>query len=661
VGWETELGMTDVDPPKVLIVDDDQVVTSALKRSLRQHFGVTGFTRASEAIERLQGDREFAVVVADLAMPDMDGLEFLTRAKEIAPDTVRILLSGHLSVDSTMEAVNRVGIYRCLTKPWSTEGLIDSLHNAVLQHEVNLQNRRAGRDMQIERALSLASDPILILDESGTSLFHNASAAAFFGIDRDVLENHCLGIPVAADDENQLLESVSGRIAEMRTTKIRWHGTSCWLLILRDVTEQLKTTEALNEAKKQLEEANRELYRSSVSDPLTGFLNRRGLQTKLLEEVARCRRYGANLTAVLIDCDEFKSINSRYGHAGGDAALMQISERIKKSTRETDVIARIGGDEFLVLLPETRLAEGVVVAEKVRQAVSETEVETAMGSLYVSVSAGVAGIPLRTCSLGGILQLLEEALSHSKIAGRNRVVSAEQKELGVLTTDRLFEEGFLELFVQPVIDLSNSNVFGYECYCRGSIAGLESATQIFRFARESGVLTDLDIRCLGLTMKKVADLRPRHYHCNVFPTTLLDSRSAELKKLMSEVPDATFCLELSEQEFVGEVHAIRDSLLDMRNRGVYLALKDTGFGGRTLEAILSLEPDLIRVSREFMGGFADAHIRRRTWSRLLNVARAIGARVVAEGIEVKEDAEMLEDLGVHYGQGYYFGKPEKIG
>jgi EAL domain-containing protein (putative c-di-GMP-specific phosphodiesterase class I) len=99
----------------------------------------------------------------------------------------------------------------------------------------------------------------------------------------------------------------------------------------------------------------------------------------------------------------------------------------------------------------------------------------------------------------------------------------------------------------------------------------------------------------------------------------------------------------------------------MRNRGVYLALKDTGFGGRTLEAILSLEPDLIRVSREFMGGFADAHIRRRTWSRLLNVARAIGARVVAEGIEVKEDAEMLEDLGVHYGQGYYFGKPEKIG
>ncbi len=650
-------GSAHTESAKVLCVDDDDALVAGMGRALRRHFTVTATTSVDDALEFLRREPNIAAVVSDLEMPDMDGVSLLATAREVSPDTVRVLLSGKLSVAATADAINRCGIFRCLVKPVSPDELVSALHDAVAQYADNLANRLATHMAQIEQALLMASDPILVVDESGSTRFQNEAAAQFFGVDSARVGDHDLGIQLAADNEEQLVNSVSGRTAQLRSTTIEWHGTSCRMLILRDVTEQLRVNREIGEAKKKLEEANLALYSTSITDPLTGLLNRRGFETKLWEEISRCRRYGANPTAILIDCDKFKDINTNFGHASGDKALKYIADRIAARIRQTDVAARIGGDEFLVLLPETRQAEGIIVAEKIREGVSATEVVTPNGSFPVSVSAGVAGLSPAISSVEDILQLAQEALSFSKASGRDCVVSSEQVTQAVPAVDRIFEPGFLSVYVQPIVEFATSAALGYHCsYSEGS-SDDGSPEPLVSIAREAGMLTAFDLHQLEVVLAKVGGLRPRHFHYSLFPGTLMDGKGPRILELMSAHPNATFCIELSDQEFVGDVTEIRDSLLALRNKGVYLALSHVGYGGRTLEALLCLEPDFIRVSKASLGLFDEAHIRRRSWIRMLQVANAIGAKVVADGIENREDAELFEDLGIQYGQGAFFGAP----
>jgi diguanylate cyclase (GGDEF)-like protein len=294
----------------------------------------------------------------------------------------------------------------------------------------------------MEQAILLAPDPILILDKSGVSLFHNPAAASFFNVEPKALLNCHLGIPIAPEDGEQLINSTSGRVAQLRASKIDWQSNPCWFVILRDVTEQIQTAHDLTEAKSNLESANQQLYETSISDELTGLLNRRGFEAELWREISRTRRYGGNICAILIDCDEFKAINTRFGHAGGDEALKHIANIIEKSTRTTDVVSRIGGDEFLVLLPETRQAEGEIVAEKIRMHVSESQALTQAGPIQVSISAGVATIPQSTSTIESILRILQDALSLGKNTGRNRVISSDEACLEMPSIDTLMKADF---------------------------------------------------------------------------------------------------------------------------------------------------------------------------------------------------------------------------
>jgi diguanylate cyclase (GGDEF)-like protein len=127
----------------------------------------------------------------------------------------------------------------------------------------------------------------------------------------------------------------------------------------------------------------------------------------------------------LIDCDRLKSINTKYGHAIGDKALRYIAGSISENTRTTDAVARIGGDEFLLLLPETHVSKATIVAEKIRQKISSSKVWTSLGPVHVSISAGVSAIPSNIEKIEDILLLLSAALRSSKEEGRDRVIASE--------------------------------------------------------------------------------------------------------------------------------------------------------------------------------------------------------------------------------------------
>ena len=180
----------------------------------------------------------------------------------------------------------------------------------------------------------------------------------------------------------------------------------------------LRLTEELRRAKDDLD-------RLACIDPLTGLFNRRGLERVLVGEQSRSERGKSRLTALFVDCDDFKSINDTYGHPVGDVVLREIAARLKRCLRPTDQLARVGGDEFLALVHEERSGDSLCVAERLRTRVRRAPITHPQGELSVTISVGVAAVPEDALSIEELLLASERALQLSKASGKDRVSSLD--------------------------------------------------------------------------------------------------------------------------------------------------------------------------------------------------------------------------------------------
>ena len=188
-----------------------------------------------------------------------------------------------------------------------------------------------------------------------------------------------------------------------------------------DVTKEREAELAVQQVQKELQVANEKLRTLSLTDALTGLMNRRALEDCLERELARCIRSGARLCLLMLDVDNFKSFNDSFGHVQGDEALRRISALMQKWTRKGDLVARYGGEEFLAILPDTCAIEGVRIAERLCEAVAEA----AWDHRAMTASIGIATLDERTLSTTGFLDEVDQALYAAKRRGRNQVCAAQ--------------------------------------------------------------------------------------------------------------------------------------------------------------------------------------------------------------------------------------------
>jgi diguanylate cyclase (GGDEF)-like protein len=175
----------------------------------------------------------------------------------------------------------------------------------------------------------------------------------------------------------------------------------------------------------ELEKVNKELAELATIDPLTQVANRRAVEQRLAHEFQRARRYKHPFTVILVDIDHFKSVNDKYGHPVGDKVLIEVAAAIRQSTRNTDMVARFGGEEFIVLAPETPAAAGGLVAERIRQSISHTtSTKSDQGLPTVTASLGVASTELALATETELVARADQSLYRAKHEGRNRVVVA---------------------------------------------------------------------------------------------------------------------------------------------------------------------------------------------------------------------------------------------
>ena len=434
----------------------------------------------------------------------------------------------------------------------------------------------------------------------------------------------------------------------------------------------------LSDLTQELQSLNAQLTRLASVDPLTELLNRRGVDHILTIEISRSQRTGNKVIAALVDLDRFKRVNDLLGHAVGDLVLTEVAKRLQASLRPTDRVGRVGGDEFLILLPDTDFIEARGVADRVRLAIAETPLSVFKDQIRVTASIGTAELPPETCSIEEVLTLTREGLREAKDSGGNRVCATPhagsasgqgnssrkgndngRPDSQIQEIRRLLrEEGAFRAVAQPIYRLADESLAGYELLSRGPRGAFEMPTDFFRICLEDNFLTTVDLHCLKTCVAACASLEHRgRFHVNLFPSTLLATPPDRLISLLQADDDSVFCIEMSEQQFLSDPACLTEQVAAFKKAGILVAMDDVGFGRSSLEALVLLEPDLVKIDPNYVLGISAERRKARSIERLIRMAKSLDAEIVAEGIENTADLELLRELGVGYGQGFLWGQP----
>lgn len=436
---------------------------------------------------------------------------------------------------------------------------------------------------------------------------------------------------------------------------------------LRYAIERHRNVRDLAHLTRQLEMANESLERLTLLDPLTDVMNRRGLQQALSREIRNLQRSVGEVAVLLVDVDDFKSVNERLGHAVGDVALKEIARRLQAAVRAVDYVGRLGGDEFMLLLPEADAAEVVRIAERVRLSLATTIIQHSSGTITLTACVAVVMLTVETPSIDELLSRMHELLMRSKREGKNRVAfdskhfddTERRRRAQADMCTNLSRGKHLQIVKQPIMRLSDDSPVGYEFLSRYSNAIYEMPDNFFRICSERNILTAVDHFCLRGAVAASSELPPYlRFHLNVFPTTLLSVPIHHLLETFpSPLPAGTFCLEISEQQIIGDPSYLLEPVRALREAGLLIAIDDVGFGSSCLESLVLLEPDVLKIDKRCVIGIARHPERATHLRRYLEIARTLAAEIVAEGVETADDLAVLRDLGVELAQGFYWGQP----
>jgi diguanylate cyclase (GGDEF)-like protein len=428
--------------------------------------------------------------------------------------------------------------------------------------------------------------------------------------------------------------------------------------------------ESVRNLSSQLEQVKKSLEDISIIDPLTELSNWRGLERVLVRESNRAQRSGSQLVAVLLNCDDFKRINESLGHAVGDVALREMVDRITSTLRPSDYVARIGGDEFVVLLTDTQYAEAKLIAERIRLAVAESPIRNSNDNIFLTASLGVAELPYGISSVEEVLSLTRHALRMSKQGGKNSVsfsmpfsrngdnlIGHHMEIIDVLRRGDCYRA-----VKHPIMRLNDEVKVGYELLIRGPKGPFQMPYDFFRIAIENNILTRVDLLCLKTVIDAAEVLeRGSRFDVNLFPSTMIDT---PIEKLISMFPLeknlGTYCVEISEQQFIGDPSYLKEHCSELKKAGVLVAIDDVGFGRSSLESLILLEPDVVKVDIKYVNGISQDMQKQRLLRRLTGVVETLGAELIAEGVETRDDMEVLKSMGVLYAQGYLWGRPTEL-
>jgi diguanylate cyclase (GGDEF)-like protein len=422
----------------------------------------------------------------------------------------------------------------------------------------------------------------------------------------------------------------------------------------------------------------RDLYErarlDSLIDPLTGLGNHRAFQEEFVRQVEVARRLEAPLSLLLIDLDDLKRVNDELGHAGGDALLAEMGHLLGAGSRRGDRAFRIGGDEFVVLMPRTSLESASLTARRLLAAALEGA-PTGEGHRF-SFSAGVSSFPGPSTSGPRLFRHADAALYWCKRHGRTDVQVYDSNRHGQAGDERNSAEltaavaavaakRSLTAVYQPIFSLSTGAVIGHEALVRPAPgSGFHDAESLFTAAEATGRTAELDAACLEVVAAAAGIVPPdRYLAVNLSPRTLETDEfsGARLAAIFTKhgISPSSLVVELTEREVVEDIERLRRNLDACRQMGIRIAADDVGAGNAGLRLLSEITFDLVKVDLSLVQSGVLRESSMTVMRALRELAVRSSATIVAEGIETAHQLEVVRDLGLAAGQGYLLGRPSR--
>ncbi|GAP36912.1 putative bifunctional diguanylate cyclase/phosphodiesterase [Piscinibacter sakaiensis] len=419
------------------------------------------------------------------------------------------------------------------------------------------------------------------------------------------------------------------------------------------------------------------IWQQANLDALTGLPNRRLLRERLEQAIARSQRQGDGLAVLFLDLDHFKEVNDTLGHDHGDLLLTEAAARIQATLRASDTVARMGGDEFTLLLPDLKDPARV---ERVAQAVLAALAEPFQlgdDQAFVSASIGITLYPQDATQIDELLKHADQALFVAKDAGRNRYAHfTPALQEAAQTRLRLGNElrgalpgGQLHLVYQPIVHLATGSVLKAEALLRWQHPQLGpiSPAQFVPIAESSGLIHEIGDWVFVEAARQVARWRARHgprFQVSVNRSPVQFRQSFEALDRWAEtlqalgLPGGAVSVEITEGLLL-DAHATgaSEQLARLRELGMTISLDDFGTGYSALSYLQRYTIDVLKIDQVFVRHLEREHRNQALCKAIIRMAHELGMAVVAEGVETEAQARLLAQAGCDYGQGYHFARP----
>ena len=431
----------------------------------------------------------------------------------------------------------------------------------------------------------------------------------------------------------------------------------------------------LEQSLAELSRLKEQLRYQAYHDPLTDMPNRVQFVETATTVIRTQQLAGLRPVILLLDLDDFKNVNDTMGHAAGDELLVMVTERLRACVREDDLAARLGGDEFGILVNDQEtLNRSVALAERLIEALSAAFVVRGH-DVVVGVSIGIAMSRDPEQSASELLGNADVAMYTAKASGRRRfAVFDPTMHAAIVARRELSTElargiGRSELIVlhQAIVDLNTLVPVGVEALVRWRhpTRGLVEPDEFIGLAEESGAILPLGRYVLQTAARQAQRLTGPDQFVSVNVSAVQLQQADFLSEVeraleISSLPGERLVLEITESAMFRDTQATIDKLAALRRWGVRIAIDDFGTGYSSLTYLRRFPVDILKIARDFIGKPGEDSQEWAFTGAILALGRRLGLAVVAEGIEDEGQLERLREMGCELGQGYYFGRPDRL-
>lgn len=640
----------------ILVVDDDEddiyLICDTISECPGNSYSVRTSHKPSEAAEILrQGGVD--IVLCDYVMGSITGIDFITASRAEGIDVPIILLTG-MAAGSADQAALEAGASDFISKTNMTPEVID---RAIRYSIANAERQRL-----FQTVLDNVNAAVALIDRDQQPTLWNPE---FGELARAHAKDCGCETHIEAFAKDMLAAkrtiSIGGRVLDKNVSNTPDNGV---VIILHDVTEHV-------EALREREKAENRAAHLAMNCSLTSLPNRNAFSERINQEISAAKSEGREFYLLNLDLNKFKEVNDIYGHKTGDLLLVEVAKRLSDCCRGNDYIARLGGDEFMAIQSKTQDSEDLPsLARRIAHTV-DTSILLDDTLVRTGVSIGVAVYPDHGQTAEELMSKADIAMYRAKADPINRIYAYdEEMDRNVRETMKIGQElrktvesGLIDVYFQPQANFERGETIGFEALARWNhpeLGPIPPSTFI-PIAEDNGLITGLGELALTRACEIAASWdNSLSVAVNISPVQI---RHVDLPALVHSVllktglPPSRLELEVTESVLIDDANRALHALRGIKNLGVSIALDDFGTGYSSLSTLISFPFDKIKIDRSFVEQLGQNHQADVIIRAIIGMAHQLGFKIIAEGVENRDQIEFLLRERCHEMQGFFIGQP----